>query len=400
MRRINHKVILRNVVQSLSQLTESQVVNESRNHEKMAEMVKLIAQRGPRIDEIAREIGVYKETARYWYRSLLKNGFTIQASCNYEKLGMKRVVVIAELTDTFREYADAIFYAMGELAYVVSFAKSLPEGYYVLNASIPVETLDSWSSFMVQLKLMGIFESIESVTMDWVRNVPMWADYFNFQTGSWEFDWNNMKVNPMALDVNPTERQRFDNDDLRIIEQLQLDANMPLTEMCGRAGAKNYKTFAWHYRTHVFKRGLIKGYQVNWTGTKYDPISEKPVHKKHRHMWVDLIVDGVSDDVKFKLMGKLNQTPFVWLEAGGPKSYFARMAFPTEAMPEALELLEDAMSLARDKIRWLHMDQAHALWFTLPDQYYDEKRLKWNFNKDELLTRFDALVQKIKAGIS
>jgi hypothetical protein len=366
----------------------------------MAEMVRLITQRGPKIDEIARDIGVYKETVRYWYNAMLKNGFTVQASCNYEKLGMKRVVLIAELTDTFREYADAIFYAMGELAYVVSFAKSLPEGYYVLNASVPTEALDSWISFMVKLKSMGIFKSMESVSMDWVRNVPMWAEYFNFQTGSWEFDWNNTKVNPTIPDASPSERMRFDIDDLRIMEQLQLDANIPLTEMCQKTGAKNYKTFAWHYRTHVFKRGLIKGYQVNWTGTKYDYVSEKPIHKKHRYMWIDLIADGISDDVKFRLMGKFNQTPFVWLEASGSKSYFARMAFPAEAMPEALELLESAMSLARDKIKWFHMDQAHALWFTLPDRYYDEKRLKWSFNQDELIPRFEALAQKIRGGIS
>jgi DNA-binding Lrp family transcriptional regulator len=361
-------------------------------------MVKLITQRGPRIDEIAREIGVYKETVRYWYNAMLKNGFTIQASRNHEKLGMKRVVVVVELSEAFREYADAIFYSLGQLAYIVTFAKTLPDGYYVLNASIPTECLNSWSEFMGKLKTVGIFSSIDSVAMDWARNVPMRADYFNFQTGTWEFDWNNKKANPISLDAEPGQRQKYDATDLKVLEQLQLDANTPLVEICKKVGAKNYKTLAWHYRRHVFERGLIKGYLLNWTGAKYDFVSEKPVHRKHRYMWVDLIANGITDETKFGLMGKLHQTPFMWQESGGSGAYYARMAFPSEDMPEALEFLEEAVSSVRGKVRFFHIDQSHALYFTFPNHCYNEENHMWTFNAADLLTRFEAVAQKIKEG--
>ena len=366
----------------------------------MAEMVRLIAQRGPKIDEIAREIGVYKETVRYWYNGMLRNGFTIQASCHYEKLGMKRVVGIVELGDAFKGHADAIFYVMGQLAYVIGFAKTQPDGFHVLNASVPQECLNSWTDLMLRLKTIGIFKSIETVTLDWVRNVPMWADYFNFDSGSWEFDWTNKQVNPLAVDATPSLRQRYDETDLKIMEQLQLNGNTPLTEICGKVGARTYKTLAWHYHAHVFKQGLIKGYRVNWTGTKYDFDAERVVHKKHRHLWVDLIANDVSDEERFKLMGKLNRTPFVWLEGGGTRAYFARMVFPAEEMPEALELLEDTISPIRENVKWFLMDQAHALSFTLPKQYFDDDKRRWNLNVDELVHNFELLVQKIKQGMS
>jgi DNA-binding Lrp family transcriptional regulator len=381
-------------------LTESQGVSQSRNQEKMAEMVRLITQRGPRIDEIARDIGVYKETVRYWFRAMIKNGFTVQASCNYEKLGMKRVVGVVELGDAFKEYADAVFYVMGQLAYVIGFAKTQPEGYHVLNSSVPQECLSSWTDFMLSLKTIGIFKSVETVTFDWVRNTPMWAEYFNFDTGSWEFDWRNKQINPMSVDVVPSQRQRYDATDLKIIEQLQLDANTPLTEICAKVGASNYKTLAWHYRSHVFNEGLIKGFRVNWTGTKYDFNAERLVHKKHRYLWIDLIAKDISDDERINMMGTLNRTPFVWLEAGGARAYFARMVFPAEEMPEALDLLERAVYPVRENVSWHHMDQAHALSFTLPRQYYDEDKHQWNFNSDELLHNFETLVQKVKQGMS
>lgn len=366
----------------------------------MAEMVRLITQRGPKIDEIARDLGVYKETVRYWYNALLKNGFTVQASCNYEKLGMKRVVGIVELGDAFKEYADAVFYVMGQLAYVIGFAKTQPGGCHVLNASVPQECLNAWSEFMLNLKTIGIFKSIETVTLDWVRNIPMWAEYFNFDTGSWEFDWSNKQINPLAVAIEPSQRQRYDETDLKIIEQLQLNANIPLTEMSRKVGARRYKTWAWHYRSHVINEGLVKGYRVNWTGTKYDFSAERLVHKKHKYLWVDLIANDISEDAKLKLMSKLNRTPFVWLEAGGARAYYARMVFPAEEMPEALELLEDAVSPIRENVKWNLMDQVHALSFTLPKQYYDEAKRQWNFNTQELSHNFELLVQKIKQGMA
>ena len=86
-------------------LEESEAVSRDPNHEKMAEMVRLITERGPRIDQISREIDVYKETVRYWYRNMLKDGFTVQAAANYEKLGMKRVVMVVELGEMFDAYS-------------------------------------------------------------------------------------------------------------------------------------------------------------------------------------------------------------------------------------------------------------------------------------------------------
>jgi hypothetical protein len=67
-------------------------------------------------------------------------------------------------------------------------------------------------------------------------------------------------------------------------------------------------------------------------------------------------------------------------------------------MPEALEFLEGAMSLAGGKVRFFHMDQAHALYFTMPNRFYNERNQSWMFNGADLAAQFEELVQKIKAG--
>jgi hypothetical protein len=63
------------------------------NDEK-AKFVKLLTELGPQVTEIASRIHIHKETIRYWYHGLLEQGFTVQASYNYEKLGMKRLIML------------------------------------------------------------------------------------------------------------------------------------------------------------------------------------------------------------------------------------------------------------------------------------------------------------------
>jgi DNA-binding Lrp family transcriptional regulator len=355
----------------------------------MAEMVQLIAQRGPKIDEIARIIGVHNETVRYWYRQLLGRGFTIQASCNYESLGMKRIIAIVELGDLFKDCAETMLYVMNQFAYVVGYARTKPGGFYVLSTSVPYECLNSWADFMLQSKEIGVFKSIETISLDWVRNVPMRAERFNFDNGRWEFGPKTGKFNPIDVVEKLDPKQKYDSTDLKIIGQLQIDANMSLTEMCEKVGAKNYKTFTWHFREHVFNRHMIKGYRVNWTGMTYGTESEKSA--KRRYSWVDIIANDLSESERVELAAKLNRMPFVWIEGSGARAYYARMVFPAEQTQRLLELLGTAIAPVRDKVRWFRMDQAHALSFSLETQNYDEDKRRWNFNKEEALQSFEAL---------
>jgi DNA-binding Lrp family transcriptional regulator len=373
---------------------ESGAARSDPNHEKMAEMVKLITERGPRINQISEVMGVYKETARYWYRNLLRDGFTVQASRNLEKLGMKRVVMIVELGEMFDDYSDALMYALGDLCYVVSFAKTLPDGLYTINASVPEECLNSWTDFMLSLKETGVFKSMDSIVLDWVRNVPMKAEMYDFRRRRWDFDWSKRTAKAASTDFEVPPREGFDSTDLAIIEQLQLDANIQVTEMANKL-KMNHKTLAYHYEAHVLGKGLIKGYIVNWIGTRYDYEAEKPVHRKHRYTPVEIFADDLDQTERVALIRSVGQLPYAWLEGSGQRSYYAKMVFPNEEITEALDFLGRMVKLSRGKVKCFTMDQAHALWFTLPKQCYDQKHQRWEFNQSDLRQRFALLVQKM-----
>jgi hypothetical protein len=367
---------------------------------KIAAMVKLITQYGPHISRIARELRVHKETARYWYKEkLLKKGYTVQAIPNHEKLGLRRMVVLAEFSKEFRSYADAILMAMSELCYLNSFIKTLPEDLYSIQASVPQEYSSSWIEFMKGLKQRGLFNSIQIAPFEWVKVVPMRSEMYDFENDVWQYDWTmKPKGNPGASEFVRSAKGRFDPIDLNIIKQMQLDPEASMIEAQKKLQV-NYKTLTWHYRTHLVGNGLLKGYLVNWAGTRYDPDLAKALHRRHKYMWGELLVRDVTASERMELMANVSRLPFVWLEAGG-QNYFAQIAFPTETMAEALSFIKEITSTVQEKATWYFTDQTNALRFTLVPSLYDSISKKWRFDQAELLNKFDRLVLEIKGMTS
>jgi hypothetical protein len=367
---------------------------------KIAQLVKLITKEGPQITQIARELGVHKETARYWYKEkLLKRGYTLTAVPNYERLGLRRVVALAEFSESFRPYADSILTAMSELCYLSSFAKTITEDLYSIQSNVPQEYSGDWIQFMHALKQRGLFSSIQAVPFEWIRVVPMRSEMYDFENDSWQYDWSSKpKMDSGSSDFVPSARGKFDSTDLGLIEQLQIDPNASLLDISEKLQV-NYKTLNWHHRNHVWGNGLLKGYLVNWAGTRYDPNVEKALHRRHRYMWIEILVSGITETERMELMAKVNRLPFVWLEAGG-RNYFAQIAFPMETMTEGLGFIKEAISPVREKTTWHFMDQTNALRFSMMPKLYDQETKKWVFNQPELLSKFDRLVLEINGMTS
>lgn len=366
---------------------------------KIAEVVKLLVKYGPQINRISRELGIHKETVRYWYKGLLKKGYKFQAIPNHERLGLRRVVALAEFSDLFKPYADAILMAMSELCYLTSFAKTLPEDLYSIHANVPREQIGDWIKFMYDLKAKGLFESIIPVPFEWGRVAQMRTEMYDFENDLWQYDWGSKPVmEPGSSNLTPAAKSKFDLIDLNLIKQLQIDPSASLIET-GEKLQINYKTLTWHYRNHVIGNALLKGYSISWAGTGFDPKLEKAMHRRHRYMWLELLVTNVTETERIELMARISQLPFVWFEAGG-HNYFAQIAFPMETMTEALSFIKGVTSAVRQKAIWHFMDQANALRFSITPSQYDGGTGKWQFDRKELLNRFDRLVLEIKGMTS
>jgi DNA-binding Lrp family transcriptional regulator len=361
-----------------------------------AQLVQLLTEIGPDIPEIARRLGQFKESVRYRYKEkILNRGFAVQAMPDYEKLGMKRVVMIVDFAPEYRQYASAILTAMNELCYVVNFYKTLPEGEYVVHASVPEEHVGKYMEFMKALGEKGMFALKDMLEFDWFRNPPMRAEHYDFNTGRWDFDWSSSSLPDYATSTEyRSQKQEFDELDLLILKELYMDANKMLAEIAQKLGV-NYKKLAWHYKKHVVGRGLIRNYRINWLGTRYDYRLERALQRRHRYVIVDLICRNVTERERMQVMSLTNRIPFLFAEAAC-NGYYANFGFPLDFVNEALQYLGKIIEPIKTKSSVLIGDQTVALAFTFSYKLFDQDSSKWRFDSQDLLTKFDSLIIKIK----
>ncbi|HLQ06932.1 MAG TPA: hypothetical protein VK126_04195 [Nitrososphaerales archaeon] len=379
-------------------MTLVQREQEGSVNSRTVQLVKLLTELGPDVPEIARRLGQFKESVRYRYKEkILNKGFAVQAAVDHERLGLKRVMLVADFSETYKNYATAILTAMSEVSYVVSFAKSLIGGEYVVNLSVPSELIGDVREFLLALKERGMFAKLEILEFDWARIVPMKPDYYDFDTGRWDFEWQNPAPQDYeAAAYVPSKRGKFDYIDLLIIKELQMDANKSMKEISEKLNI-NYKKLAWHHTAHVCGRKLLSGYTVNWMGTRYDYNLEKALHRKHRYFAIDFMVKDTNEFESMTLRHEMDRLPFLWAEGSG-RNYFAELAVPVDYVVEGLQYLGNTARGVKEKMSLHAIDQTEAARFTIPYSLYDPAAKRWIFDKEELVKKFEKLIMQIKIG--
>jgi hypothetical protein len=278
-------------------------------------------------------LGRHKETVRYWYKLLGDHDFAIQGILNHEALGLKRLVFELKFGEMYSGYVKPMMDAMNELCFVVSYAKGLPEDTYIVNSSVPDELVGDYLALVNSLEEQGVFKIINYYLLDWVRNVPMRAELYDFSNGRWSFDYPSvMKQDAPASERPMPAKVKFDKIDLLIAKELQIDAKRELQEIQRAIKESegvdiNYKTLCWHLKEHVEGHGLLKGYKVNWMGTRWDPVADRAKHRSHAYVLMTILVKGPNPEQRKRLMWIMDRVPTVWSEGMGD-DFFAEVALP------------------------------------------------------------------------
>jgi len=360
------------------------------------QLVKLLTEVGPDVPEISRRLGQFKESVRYRYKEkILNRGFAVQAKVDHEKLGLRRVIVVLDFAENYRKFSESILASMNELCFLVSFSRTMPGGYYIASFSAPREFIDQLKFFLSEMKEKGMFSRLDFVDFDWMRVVPMKSEFYDFDTGRWDFDWTTTATSDFgSAQYMPSNPAKFDYVDLLLIKELQMDTNKSLKEISDKLKV-NYKKLAWHYTTHVMARRLLSGYSVNWMGTRYDYGIEKALHRQHQYFAVDLMVRRVTEYETMSLRQAVDRLPFLWSEAVGV-NYFCEFAFPVDFVVEGLQYLTETISAVKERAEIYAVDQSNAASFTISYNRFDQTLKKWEFDLNDLIGRFEALIVEIK----
>ena len=98
---------------------------------------------------------------------------------------------------------------------------------------------------------------------------------------------------------------------------------------------------------------------------------------------------------RMEIMAKLNILPFIWCECVGD-SYEAELVFPISTLTEGLQYLSEVISESQTQARYFIIDQANSLTFSLIPELYDDSRQRWNFDKEKMASRIEALLLEVK----
>jgi DNA-binding Lrp family transcriptional regulator len=224
----------------------------------------------------------------------------------------------------------------------------------------------------------------------------MRTEFFDFERGAWDFDWGKLAtIHDGNDEMRPQGKVEFDRLDLEILKQLQLDASTTFTKIAVKARS-TMKNAQYHYWKHVVERGLIRNYRVNWLGTRYDYNREVAMHRMHRHLLLNLIASGLTENERLEARAALNQFPCLWAEAGGEGFCYAEIAFPSDAAAEGYAALARVLHGIKRKYALYVADHTNGIGFTLNPKLYDPAEDVWQFRSQELLPRFEDLALKIR----
>lgn len=357
-------------------------------------MTREIMEVGPEIGLVARRMQVFKETLRYRFnKHLLERGFVVQANLDYQKLGLKRLVVIARIAQPFERHADAVMAALNETCYLTEFAETTLEGLRIMQVTVPAQLRDDCVGLYEWLRGIGIFSEVQILPFEEVRNVPMKPEYYDFSNGTWAYDWQGDEVSKVTLAQSAkSDPEKYDISDLLILRELDIDANQTLVGIAKAVGL-SHKTVLYHYKSHVLRRGLIRDYRVTWQSTRYGQ-NEKALSKRHSYLEVAVLVRGPTDGQRAKLTASLNRVPFLLVEASDP-DYYAELFVPVDSYADFLMLLREVTVRTGTRPQVYVLDRSKSLKYAMPCNLYDVERRQWRLNTADFMARFEGLMVNV-----
>jgi DNA-binding Lrp family transcriptional regulator len=364
-------------------------------HEDMVKMTRQIMEVGPQIGEVARRMEVFKETLRYrFHKYILQRGFVIQANLDYEKLGLKRLMLIAKVAPAFEQHTVTIMSVLNQTCYLTGVAETTLEGSYIMQVTVPSELSEECGGLYDRLHEAGVFSEMQMLRFEEARSVPMKPEYYDFSTGTWAYDWHGKGIaEGTLLPRRRAEVEKYDMCDLLILKELEIDANQTLVGIAKKLNISQ-KTVLYHYRSHVLRRGLIKNYKILWQDPRDNSQVGDAGSMPDAYMAVALLVRETTAGQRAKLAASLNQIPFLWFEACDP-DYYAEFFVPVTSYIEFLRRIRALAVRTGMGPQVFMLDQSKTLRFTISYKLYNRREKSWELSATDVITRFDSLMVNV-----
>ena len=361
----------------------------SADDSRIVEIVEAIKSVGPRnCSLISRMTGIPIETVRYKIKKqLLRKGIAFHAVVDCELLGLQRHWVTMDFAEKFRGIAPQILDALSKFG-LTFYIRVLPHSSYEAMIAIPPNGLGKYKEILNHMVSTGILNLYHVESLDWVHNVSLRPEYYDFDRGKWRFSWSSLV--PMTIRPNPLQRvpdAKIEPDvlDLFILKELQKNSLTHLTTITRKLGV-GPKTLRYHFVQHVKKHNLLAGYAVRWSG----------ISRMSQGLVILLVrVMGVKSDSISDLEKVFLEVPFTWLQAysHADASFTAILSLPSDQYVNTLSHLASSLPQYREKTETLVLDTKYAMSYTIPYEMFDPDK-GWSLNAGAARAAVDSVVGK------
>ncbi len=343
---------------------------------------------GPRnVALLSRMTGAHPETVRYKVkRQFKKLGLRVHAEVDYRKLGLVPFWADFRLSAKFGVSARDVFLALNRTAYLVYYAKLLPQGDFACLFVIPDGKRSQHEQLLTHMKRVGILESFTMDEAVVTRHNLMNPRFFDFRSGRWDVDWNQVRQSlgsemKVGGSVTPA---RIDLYDLVLVKEMQVDALQHLVAIARKVKVPS-KTLEYHYRAHVQEQELVSSYIIRWM----HDIESSVQHSVQLTKLTFRSLDGSFRRVQ----RAVSRIPFLWAEdILRDGTYIATLCIPVRETTATLRYLSREVPETRGKVEISFVERQEASLFTIP--YDSFKKGGWTFDLKKAKSALGSLQRK------
>ncbi len=336
-------------------------------------LVRAIQQVGPKnIALLSRLTGAHPETVRYKVkRQFKKLGIRIHAEVDYRKLGLVPIWADLRFSPKFGGSLRDVFLALNKSAYLVYYAKLLPEGSFTCMFAIPEGKQSQHEELLSHMKRAGILEGFTLNEAVGNRINRMDPRFFDFRSGSWEVDWNEVRKGPGSEVKVGGGRSpaRVDLFDLLLVKEMQIDSLQHLISVAKKVKV-HAKTLEYHYRAHVQKEKLISSYYLRWAHDIESSIA-------HTVLVTKLTFRDLGRDYQ-RVQRVVSKIPFLWAEyVFKDGTYVAFLTIPIREALTTLDYLNSEVPDLYGRVQMSYAKRNEAFLFTIPYEMFNDG---WNYD--------------------
>jgi DNA-binding Lrp family transcriptional regulator len=228
-----------------------------------------LATYGPRnVTEVSRKLHIPAETLRKRLNRLNSQTFLrFNINVNHANLGLRKAVVFAE---AFPGYENALLDALK----INDFWTYLTGCYGMFEGCVgifvvPDENRSAFEHFISELERMGLSRRSQIFWSMYFYSVPSKSKWFNPETKTWNFDWDEWVREIEMEDPNffhsLAEPKAFsvkaDEIDVFILKELEKDATISFKRLAKRLNLSP-QLVRYHYYNHLIGRNLLESFDV------------------------------------------------------------------------------------------------------------------------------------------